>query len=291
MKRNVFCAGCAIFLMGLIAACVVPAEDIEEPELYVVSYEFGKIPWYLNKSAIGIRFEEGVSPDEQAALVATEPILDPCLEWELLPRYDTYVVGVRPDTTAAAIWDTLDRLSAAAEVYYATPVIEHRPGFRAVVMNKFSVTIPLTTPEEQVLALNEENHVLVTKRWDLSVIERIEYSLMVTKASGLNALFMAMHYYESIDNVMGAGPDVLPLYPLEADPGEEGEEQDEGEGEGEGPCDWHGCAAGTLGGDSAPPAAGGHLLVLAALAALFAGGLTPHARKANRRIMECDYSV
>jgi len=205
--------------LNVLRATAAQGDAPEVPEFYCYSEREGTVYITLSTERIGIRFEEGLSLEEQAVIVASEPDLGPFderLQLAMLEKRRTAVVPLKPGASASTIFALIDNLNGRPGVESATPVFQFVPGFDELLTDQFYASFPVSTPEEDILALNDQHSVEVIGKRDYSIIGKIGYILKVTVQSTMNALQMANLYYEH-PLTIGSAPYFLSLYPA-ADP-------------------------------------------------------------------------
>ncbi len=171
-------------------------------------------------------FESALTNAEKEVILATEPVLAPSTEWWRVEGEAFEIVGVVAGAAENDLFDALDRLHAVEGVVFATPIVQSKEGFESVITDAFYVECSTATDLE---ALNAEHSVILTETV-IPGADRVGYWLQVTKASGMNALEMAIVYDDALD-AFRASPELIPLYGKKAEQA----------------CCPFGCAAATVG--------------------------------------------
>jgi subtilisin family serine protease len=200
-----------VFLLPAALLGVQAAEQIGEPDFYHYVRSIGPIPLKLNTEKIGIRFQPGVTEEDQANVLLSDDALDPLAELTPLGHNGTLLVGLKPGATRASILDTIQRLSAADAVYYASPVVQSRIGYDELVNNKFYVSLPESVKPADVDRLNAEQHVETVSIRGFPKRATNGWWFRITKGSTLNAIGMSNLYYERL-GALGASPGLICLY-------------------------------------------------------------------------------
>jgi len=210
-------------LIVLLLPCAVAGAqpgtvEEEEPQFFNYVQPWGKMPLPISTEKIGIRFEKGVSEAVQADILESQPAFDASAELSLGDNEGTIVVGLKEGTSTRAVLETLENLSCADGVYFASPVVEPDPGFPTLTTNEFYMSFQLPAPEDKIEALNKAQSVELFRKREMRSIGQCGYWLRTTKASAMNALAMSNLYYEELQPV-NAGPNFICLYSiLQAEP-------------------------------------------------------------------------
>jgi len=208
--------GLTIILFAAITGDVgAQADNGQVPEFYY--YSSGeRIALTLSTEIVGIRFEEGVSSEEQAAIVSTERGMrsfDDRLQWDMLEQERMVVVPLEPGATGRTVLAIIESLDAKRGVEFASPAFHTEPDYHELLTDRFYASFPDSVPEEDILALNAEHAVEIMEKKDYSeTLGKVGYRLRVTRESGMNALDMANLYYEH-PLTIGSNPNFQPLYP------------------------------------------------------------------------------
>jgi len=191
------------------------ADNGQVPDFYYYSSVEGRVPLTLSTQIVGIRFEEGLSLEEQAAIVSTERDvrpLDDRLQLRVLEGKRMVVVPLEPGLAPSTVLAIIDSLSAKRGVEFASPAFHTLPGdYHFLLTDEFYASFPISIPADDIVALNAEHAVEVVEIKDYSNIGKMSYRLRVARESGLNALDMANLYHEH-PLTIASSPSFLPLY-------------------------------------------------------------------------------
>jgi subtilisin family serine protease len=185
----------------------------EAPVFYHYVHGMGAMPLKLNTHRIGIRFQPGATAEDRASVLLSDDALDPVDKLSAVGKNGAFVVGLKPGADRASVLDTIQRLSAADAVYYASPVVQSRIGFDELVNNKFYVSLPDSVSPTHVEALNAEQHVETVSIRQYPKRTMSGWWLRITKGSTLDALEMSNLYYERL-GALGASPGLICLYDI-----------------------------------------------------------------------------
>lgn len=212
--------------------------------------EGAQVPLDLSVEKVGVLFVSGMDEADREGVVALWPEFWPLSETEQVagvPERDMAVLELKTPTSEDGMLELMDALAADPAIARALPVFLGAVGAERLLLDNFSVTFYLSTPEEEIDALNEAHALEVIKRTERPNIGKVSYRLRVTEQTEHDALWMANLYHEHPLSIEAA-PGFAPLFPLGGGGGGEGQGQGDGEGEGEG----EGSGAGNGGAGNGP---------------------------------------
>lgn len=214
--KGVLVCVATIFLAAITGTVGAQADDVEVPGFYYYSSVEGMVPLILSTQIVGLRFEDGLSLEQQAEILSTERDVRPFedrLQRGVLEREQMVVVPLKPGLSPSSVLAIIRSLSAKRGVEFATLAFQVMEGYHELLTDRFYASFPVSIPEEDIAALNAEHAVAVVEIKDYSRIGKMGYRLRVTRDSGMNALDMANLYYET-GLTDGCTPSPLPLYSM-----------------------------------------------------------------------------
>ncbi len=232
MKRHRLVAALIALPFMLCMSGATKAQLTGEGPYFYYGAEGAQVPLDLSVEKVGVVFVSGMDETGREEAVAQWPEFWPLSETEQvegLLDLDMVVLELKTPTSEDGMRELMDFLAGDPVIARALPVFEVVMGYGNLLMERFSVGFDLSTPEEEIDALNGEHALEVVKRTERPNIGKVSYRLRLTAESQHDALWMANLYHEHPLSIE-ASPSFAPLFPIGGGGGGEGE----GEGEGEG---------------------------------------------------------
>jgi hypothetical protein len=171
------------------------------PDFYY--YSSGqKIPLTLSTEKLAVRFNEGVTLEQQEAIVESEENLWPFWNREELLIFDIIYFFFREGVTEEDVIRTINSLNIWSEVEFANPVFytPDAPDTELTLTDEFLVKFEASVSEAEIEAFNTLHNVEIVEESQLPYW----YLLRVKDPKNINTLKTANLYYEDPITVCSA---------------------------------------------------------------------------------------
>lgn len=203
MKRNLLLKTLILLTLGIVNFGIAS----NKPDNFYAYSPDGKVDFKLSETQILIKFFEGVTFEQQAALMRSEILLKPLSKEMLLPAPKVTIATFNGNVGEEKLTSLLKRLEQSNLVEYANPFLIFKDGSRQGITDKFMVKLHHISDRELLQLMIKDNN--------LELVEQYQYDnklfiVKVPKNTGFNALQMANKFFES-GKFAAAEPDFLLL--------------------------------------------------------------------------------
>lgn len=193
-RKNIVVIFVCLTVLGFLI-CIASLESLsaepENPDFYYY-YNGRKIPLTLSKEKVAARFKQGLTTEEQKAVVESEPGLGLFSKREESPTFRLVILPLREGLTEKNTTEMLKTLNARPEVEGAFPIFVFSSG-EIVSTDEFIVKFGPDVSKAEIDAFNTLNGVEIEDK-----IEWIEhYILRVKDPKNMDTLKMANLYSEN----------------------------------------------------------------------------------------------
>ncbi|MFZ1729096.1 MAG: S8 family serine peptidase [Bacteroidota bacterium] len=154
----------------------------------------GSSQFRLSAKHILIQFKDGIPENQQAALLAGDPSLEPVTAEMLLPAPRAVLGTLREGLSEQEVVELLNRISAMSEVRYANPFLEYRDGALMGIQDRFHVKLRSLTELPLLQGMAREQGAAVLGSFSFAPLV---YIVTVDKQSKGNAFELARLFQES----------------------------------------------------------------------------------------------
>lgn len=183
-----------ILMAALVAQIDRP--PLQPGQCWIPSY-YETSPYVVSSLWLNVKFPRDLSAEERVAVVASEEdMLQPYEAGAVLGK-EWVVLRVKGCRDCDEIEELKKRLLARPEILYVAPVYVDR-GFKTLRpgLDLLYISGPADMNEAEIMALNEEYHVEVYERMDLSVIGKLAFYLRATKETPIVTPYLRLVYLQ-----------------------------------------------------------------------------------------------
>jgi len=157
-KRNIVVIFVCLTVLGFLI-CIASLGSVSvgpaDPDFYYY-YDARKMALTLSKEKVTVRFKQGLTIEEQKAVVESEPGLGLFSQREESSTFRLVILPLLKGATEEYVIQTIKRLNSRAEVQGAFPIFDY-PSSEIVLTDQFIVKFYPSVSEAEIDAFNKLN--------------------------------------------------------------------------------------------------------------------------------------